>query len=66
MYLKSSLAWKLNQEIFSPMHIALQNDQKEIMLRLLAVNKDPIRVKGKESYTHLHHVAREGNLDLLA
>ncbi|XP_021296132.1 ankyrin repeat-containing protein BDA1-like [Herrania umbratica] len=66
MYLKPSLARKLNQDIFSPMHLALQNDHKETMLCLLAVDKDLVHVKGREGYTPLHHVAREGNLDLLA
>ncbi|XVE68683.1 hypothetical protein DITRI_Ditri09bG0088300 [Diplodiscus trichospermus] len=66
MYLKPSLARKLNQDICSHMHLALQNDRNKTVLGLLAVDKDLVRVKGKEGYTPLHHVVREGKLDLLA
>ncbi|XWS66265.1 hypothetical protein CRYUN_Cryun05aG0184700 [Craigia yunnanensis] len=61
-----SFARKLNQDVFSPIHVALQNEHIETVLRLLAVDKDLVRVKGKEGYTALHCVAEEGNLDLLA
>ncbi|XP_059444292.1 uncharacterized protein LOC132176176 [Corylus avellana] len=64
--LKPSLAWKLNQDSFSPMHLALQNNQTHVVCRLLDADKDLVRVQGKEGATPLHHVAQTGNLYLLA
>ncbi|XP_059428647.1 ankyrin repeat-containing protein BDA1-like [Corylus avellana] len=63
--LKPSLAWKLNQDSFSPMHLALQNNQTHVVCRLLDADKDLVRVQGKEGATPLHHVAQTGNLYLL-
>ncbi|XVF23817.1 hypothetical protein REPUB_Repub13aG0072200 [Reevesia pubescens] len=59
MNLKPSLALKLNPDGFSPIHLALQNGQKETVLDLLGVDKDPLRVKGKEGKTPLHYVVGE-------
>ncbi|KAE8037442.1 hypothetical protein FH972_010029 [Carpinus fangiana] len=47
------------------MHLALQNNQTEVVLQLLNVDEDLVRVKGKEGVTPLHYVAQIGNLDLL-
>ncbi|XVE99498.1 hypothetical protein REPUB_Repub03eG0204000 [Reevesia pubescens] len=63
MNLKPSFAKKLNKNGYSPIHLALQN--QETVLRLLAADKDLVRVKGREGYTPLHHVAEQGNLHLL-
>ncbi|XWS08085.1 hypothetical protein CRYUN_Cryun41cG0048200 [Craigia yunnanensis] len=38
----------------------------EMVLDLLSVDKDLVRVKGKEGYTALHYAAEKGDLDLLA
>ena len=66
MNLKPSFARKLNQFGFSPLHLALQNEQIQLVLRLVSIDKvDLDRVKGKEGITPLHFVTRQGNLDLL-
>ncbi|XVE69114.1 hypothetical protein DITRI_Ditri09bG0124700 [Diplodiscus trichospermus] len=64
MNLKPSFARKLNKHGYSPMHLALQNEKT--VLRLLAADRDLVRVKGREGCTPLHHVAEHGNLHLLA
>ncbi|XP_062147024.1 ankyrin repeat-containing protein BDA1-like [Alnus glutinosa] len=78
MMLKPSFARKLNQDGFTPLHLALQklraleNDQAmqkkkqtQLVCRLVSVDKDLIRVQGREGVTPLHYVAQIGNLDLL-
>ncbi|XVF31027.1 hypothetical protein REPUB_Repub16aG0110000 [Reevesia pubescens] len=64
MNLNPSFAKKLNQGGFSPIHIALE--QTETVVDLLSIDKDLVRVKGREGYTPLHYVAREGNVYLLS
>ncbi|MED6135772.1 hypothetical protein PIB30_049727 [Stylosanthes scabra] len=54
MRLKPSFGWKLNEQGFSPIHLALQNNHHNVVLRLIEINKDLIRVKGKEGFTPLH------------
>lgn len=66
MNLKPSFARKLNKDGYSPIHLAvLQNDEKTV-LRLFEADKDLVRVKGREGYTPLHEVAKLENLSLLA
>jgi ankyrin repeat protein len=78
MKLKPSFARKLNQDGFTPMHLALQklheleNDDAlqrnltQLVHQLLDVEKDLVRVKGREGVTPLHYVAQIGNLNFLA
>ncbi|XVF83558.1 hypothetical protein PTKIN_Ptkin16aG0498700 [Pterospermum kingtungense] len=66
MNLKPSLARKLNQSGFSPIHLALQNGKTKLAVNLLSVDKHLVRVKGREGYTPLHYVVREGNVYLLS
>ena len=66
MYLKPSCGRKLNRSLYSPMQLAMQNEHREVVLDLLAVDKDLVRVKGREGYTALHYAAEKGDLDLLA
>ncbi|XVF75677.1 hypothetical protein PTKIN_Ptkin13bG0205700 [Pterospermum kingtungense] len=66
MYLRPSFGRKLNRDVLSPIHLALQNQHSETVLRLLALDNDLVRVKGKEGYTALHCVAEQGDLHLLA
>ncbi|XVF82869.1 hypothetical protein PTKIN_Ptkin16aG0085400 [Pterospermum kingtungense] len=56
---------KLNQDVYSPLHLAMQNDHIETTLRLLQVDKETVGVKGIEGYTALHYVVERENLDLL-
>nr|POE52437.1 ankyrin repeat-containing protein bda1 [Quercus suber] len=67
MRLKPSFARKLNLEGFSPIHLALQYKHTEMVSRLLQVNGDLVRIKGREGITPLHYaVAVDDQLDLLA
>ncbi|MBA0665304.1 hypothetical protein Goklo_005174 [Gossypium klotzschianum] len=63
--LKPTFARKLNQAWFSPMHLAMQNDRTQAVLRLLRFVEGLVRVKGREDLTSLHHVVQTGNVDLL-
>ncbi|KAE8669242.1 hypothetical protein F3Y22_tig00112249pilonHSYRG00108 [Hibiscus syriacus] len=51
MSLKPSFARKLNHRGLSPMHIAVEKGQQEMALRLLEVEKDVVRVRGKNGET---------------
>jgi ankyrin repeat protein len=64
--LKPSFAKKLNQHGFTPVHVALQNNQDQVVLQLLDVDENLVRVQGREGVTPLHYVAEIGNLHLLA
>lgn len=67
MRLKPSFARKLNQDGFSPLHLALQNENNsELVISLLRVKPDLVRVDGREGETPLHYVTGKGNLHLLA
>ncbi|WRX12394.1 protein of unknown function DUF3447 - like 10 [Theobroma cacao] len=66
MNLKPSFARKLNQSGFSPLHLALQNKREKMVADLLSIDKNLVRVKGREGYTPLHHAAKEGNYSLLS
>ena len=57
MRLKPSFARKLNLNGYSPIHLALQEGHTQMVLRLLQVDGDLVRVKGKEGRTPLHDVA---------
>ncbi|XP_059441866.1 ankyrin repeat-containing protein BDA1-like [Corylus avellana] len=48
------------------MHLALQNNQTQVVLQLLDVDKDLVRVQGREGGTPLHYAAQTEELDLLA
>jgi ankyrin repeat protein len=47
-------------------HLALQNDQTEVVRQLLDVDEDLVRVQGRGGVTPLHYVAQTGNRVLLA
>jgi ankyrin repeat protein len=66
MRLKPSFAWKLNQQGFSPIHLAMQNNQKKMVLRFVDINKELVRIKGREGLTPLHLASQNGEIDLLA
>ena len=69
MRLKPSFARKLNLNGYSPIHLALQERHTQMVHRLLQVDGDLVRVKGKKGRTPLHDVAAaattEQQLDLL-
>lgn len=66
MNLKPSLAFKLNKQGFSPIHLAMQKKEKTMVLCFVDINKDLVRVKGKEGWTPLHYASQIGEVDLLA
>ncbi|XP_024628835.1 ankyrin repeat-containing protein BDA1 [Medicago truncatula] len=80
MRLKPSFALKLNQQGFSPIHLALQNNQKTLhialnqgtyfeksmVLRFVDMNKELVRIKGREGLTPLHIACQNGEVDLVA
>ena len=69
MRLKPSFARKLNLNGYSPIHLALQEGHTQMAHRLLQVDGDLVRVRGKKGRTPLHDVAAaaatEQQLDLL-
>ena len=69
MRLKPSFARKPNRNGYSPIHLALQNGHTKMVCRLLHIDGDLVRVKGKMGITPLHEVAAaaatEQQLDLL-
>ncbi|KAJ7954577.1 Ankyrin repeat protein [Quillaja saponaria] len=48
MRLKPSFGRKLNPNGFSPIHLALQNQHNRLVLRLVEIQKDLVRVQGRE------------------
>ena len=60
MGLKPSFAWKLDPNGFSPIHLALQNGHIEMVRRLLQLDGDLVRVKGRERLTPMHYVVESG------
>ncbi|MED6127775.1 hypothetical protein PIB30_091369 [Stylosanthes scabra] len=61
MRLKPSFGRKLNRQGFSPIHIALLNNQHNLVRRLVEINKDLVRIKGREGVTPLHFVCQSGD-----
>ncbi|XVF83522.1 hypothetical protein PTKIN_Ptkin16aG0495500 [Pterospermum kingtungense] len=67
MSLKPSFARKLNEQGFSPMHLALENGHEELALLLLEKDKDLVGVKGRNGETSLHRaITRKRSHKLLA
>ncbi|XVF83507.1 hypothetical protein PTKIN_Ptkin16aG0494100 [Pterospermum kingtungense] len=65
MSLKPSFARKLNQQGLSPIHLAVENGHKELVLLLLANAKDLVRLKGKKGETLHYVISREEKPELL-
>ncbi|MED6217243.1 hypothetical protein PIB30_016058 [Stylosanthes scabra] len=65
MLLKPSFALKLNPQGFSPLHLAIQNSHSKLALCLVDMNKELVRVKGREGTTPLHLASQIGDCDLL-
>ncbi|XP_058746090.1 ankyrin repeat-containing protein BDA1-like [Vicia villosa] len=79
MNLKPSFATKLNNQGFSPIHYAmlrqyresttpLPMDNRQILMvsYLVGINKDLVRVKGREGLTPLHLAGKMGEVELVA
>ncbi|KAL4289758.1 hypothetical protein GQ457_14G023190 [Hibiscus cannabinus] len=61
MWLKPSLAKKLNQDGWSPLHLAFEYGKVETALSMFEFDKDLVRVKGKKGYTPFHLAVMMGN-----
>ncbi|XP_020961368.1 ankyrin repeat-containing protein BDA1-like [Arachis ipaensis] len=61
MGLKPSFGFKLNPQGLSPIHVALHNNHYSLVDRLVEINKDLVRVKGKERLTPLHLLCLSGS-----
>ncbi|KAL4290341.1 hypothetical protein GQ457_14G023210 [Hibiscus cannabinus] len=59
--LKPAYARKLNQQGLSHIHLAVDKRHKEMVLRLLEIDNDVVRVKGKNGETPLHYISKDGN-----
>ncbi|KAJ1400806.1 PGG domain [Sesbania bispinosa] len=59
-------AWKLNQQGFSPIHLAMDHGQKRMVLRFVDMDNNLVRVKGREGFTPLHFASQTGDIDLLS
>ena len=60
MSLKPSFARKLNQNGFSPIHLALRNNYTKLVGRLLQIDGDLVCVKGRERLTPLYYIVESG------
>lgn len=71
MNLKPSFALKLNPQGFSPIHLAMQNlalhnGLEHLVLRFVDMNKDLVKIKGREGFTLLHFAVQIGQVELVA
>jgi len=65
MNLKPSFALKLNPQGFSPIHLAIQNKQELMVYHFVCINKDLVRVKGREGIIPLHFASQIGDVQML-
>jgi ankyrin repeat protein len=63
--LKPSFARKLNPNGFTPLLVAMHNNQTLLVRELLAVHKDLVCDQGRGGVNPLHYAAQTGNLFLL-
>ncbi|XP_004516326.1 ankyrin repeat-containing protein BDA1-like [Cicer arietinum] len=66
MRLKPSFGCKLNQQGFSPIHLAMQNYKKRMVACFINMNRELVRVQGREGLTPLHFASQIGDIDYLA
>ncbi|XP_058768152.1 ankyrin repeat-containing protein BDA1-like [Vicia villosa] len=81
MNLKPSFATKLNLQGYSPIHVAMNrlrpamdnpidpdmaSNINVMVSKLVGINKDLVRVKGREGLTPMHIACQNGEVDLLA
>lgn len=62
--LKPSFAKKLNTNGCSPLHLAVEKDQQELVTWLLRIDPSLAGVKGREGITLFHLLVLRGNVDL--
>jgi ankyrin repeat protein len=62
---KPSFALKLNPEGLSPIHLAIQLQNKRMVMWFVDMNEELVRVKGKRGYTPLHLASQIGDVDIL-
>ncbi|RID57610.1 hypothetical protein BRARA_F00973 [Brassica rapa] len=64
--LKPSFARKLNTKGYSPLHLAANMDQNEFVRRMIWLDGDLARVKGRNDITPFLLLVSRGNADLVA
>ncbi|KAJ9140045.1 hypothetical protein P3X46_030732 [Hevea brasiliensis] len=64
--LKPHFAKELNQDGFSPMHMAAANGHVEIVKELNEVNPNLCRLEGREQRTPLHYAAIKGRVEVIS
>ncbi|KAK2439304.1 ankyrin repeat-containing protein BDA1 [Trifolium repens] len=62
---KPSFALKLNPEGLSPIHLAIQLQNKRMVMWFVEMNKELVRVKGKGGCTPVHLASQIGDVDIL-
>ncbi|KAJ6976390.1 hypothetical protein NC653_028498 [Populus alba x Populus x berolinensis] len=63
--LKPVFSREVNQEGFSPMHIAADNGQVEIVKELMKVDIKLCRLEGRQKMTPFHHAAIRGRAEVV-
>ena len=64
--MKSEFTKELNQDGFSPMHLASANGHLEIVRELLKVDKRLCQLEGREEKNPLHYAATKGKVDVVS
>ncbi|XP_050211893.1 ankyrin repeat-containing protein BDA1-like [Mercurialis annua] len=64
--LKPSFGRKLNQDGFSPLHLAVYRKNYETAIQMIDEDGHLVRVKGKMGRTPLHIAVEQGDMDLVA
>uniref|UniRef100_A0A2P2LYR4 Uncharacterized protein MANES_01G088000 n=1 Tax=Rhizophora mucronata TaxID=61149 RepID=A0A2P2LYR4_RHIMU len=63
--LKPSLASKLNTDGLTAIHLAVERENIGTVRGLVAIDRDLVRIKGKEGMTSLHLVTKMGDVSFL-
>ena len=64
--MKPEFTKELNQDGFSPMHLASANGHLEIVRELLKVDRRLCRLEGREKKNPLHYAATKGKVDVVS
>lgn len=64
--MKPEFTKELNQDGFSPMHLASANGHLEIVRELLKVDRRLCRLEGREKKNPLHYAATRGKVDVVS
>jgi len=65
MILKPSFSWKFNPQGLRPVHLALQNRGRRMVLHLIQMDTSLVRAKMRGGLTLLHLASQSGDINLL-